>query len=218
MQNWFAQHHFSKGRFDWDVIAEMECGRNWTAERPPSYGDLNCQTWRRVCNTWYKKITGAASNYLNIRKTRIGLGLFFQKDLIGYDIDQFLQTMQGIAWMADIGHEYNSIISVKFEKPGIAADGFASLFGMIAFANHQCDANIGFGEAYPSSPYVANWSKSKVVIQSLKWIGKVVQDKAAIIYKADSEFRISYHSGRMEFNCECGAVTCRGRKDRSTSN
>jgi len=125
--------------------------------------------------------------------------------------------MQGIAWMADIGHEYNSITSVKFEKPGIAADGFVSLFA-IAFANHQGDANIGFGEVYPSSTHVANWYKCKLVIQSLKRTGKVIQDKAATIYKADSEFRISYHSGRMEFDCDCGVVTCRGRKDKATSN
>jgi len=87
LQLFMSQQFFDRGYFTWDRIKE-----NWKDKlksRPKSKASLEMKDFKNQCKRWLAKF--AVKQWIYIKKSSIGLGLYSKKDVLRQDMKQVLR-------------------------------------------------------------------------------------------------------------------------------
>jgi len=205
-----SQQYFDEGHFTWDRIEE-----NWKDKlksRPKSKASLEVKDFKNQCKRWLAKFVD--KQWIYIKKSSIGIGLYYKKDVLREDMKQVLKELEADVWMCDIGTGCNSTTEVNVDiTPDYSISGVGILYGPTLFANHRCESALRFGHHSPKSKIPRIMIKYRRLELPVVFVSKGKnQNPNDCLYKANEEVLIEYTSktkGQLGFRCRCKSDDCR---------
>jgi len=125
---------------------------------------------------------------------------------------RFLKDMSGMAWMCDVGQEFNSIVEIDWDSSNHCMNlkGPAILYGLIAYCNHRCGPSLGLGLPIPGTKHLNTQHRQKrfsIPLTYTKPINMKWDDQTVVYHKGEQMF-INYASTKG-FICHCGFRSCK---------
>jgi len=128
-QLFISQRYFENGHFNWTNIEQ-----NWDDSNPPkSKASLKRTDFKSQCKKWLESFQ--RKEWVHIKKSNIGIGLYFKKDVHHKDMGNMLKELEADVWMCNVGSGCNSTTEVNTEikdnnKTTIYMSGIGIVYGL----------------------------------------------------------------------------------------